>query len=530
MSKKTVRRRRQNFTQETLKRKEGFKYKLIAEGVAIGLFAGLLVSLFRLCLTKAEDMRDLYIQAAGQKFIVALLGIGIIIFITVCVTAIAIREPLSSGSGIPQVKGELKGEINANWLQVIIAKFLGGILAIGSGLSLGREGPSIQLGAMVGKGFSRISNRLRTEEKLLMTCGSGAGLAAAFGAPLAGVVFALEELHKNFSQEVLLSTMASAITADCIGSYIFGLEPVFDFAVSVSEGLPLSRLWMVIILGLILGVFGVFFNKTITMAQTFFKRLKPNWIKIIIPFVIVILLAIVLPQALGSGHKLVDMAGEGVITIKMLCVFLAVKYVFSIICFSSGAPGGIFMPLLVIGAVAGGLFTQTVSPLVGYEQNYVQYFVILGMTGYFSAIVRAPITGVILISEMTGTFSNLLSLSMVSLVAYMTADILKGNPIYDELLERMLVTGKVHKPKTTNKVLVEGEIHYGSYMEAKPLSAIMLPHGCLVVSIQRGSHEIVPFGETILQGGDKITVLCNESLVSELHKELDEKCKCIFTE
>ena len=188
------------------------------------------------------------------------------------------------------------------------------------------------------------------------------------------------------------------------------------------------------------------------------------------------------------------------------------------------------MPLLVIGAVAGGLFTQTVSPLVGYEQNYVQYFVILGMTGYFSAIVRAPITGVILISEMTGTFSNLLSLSMVSLVAYMTADILKGNPIYDELLERMLVTSKVHKPKTTNTVLVEGEIHYGSYMEAKPLSAIMLPHGCLVVSIQRGSHEIVPFGETILQGGDKITVLCNESLVSELHKELDEKCKCIFTE
>lgn len=133
----------------------------------------------------------------------------------------------------------MHGKINANWLQVLIAKFLGAVCAIGGGLSLGREGPSIQLGAMVGKGFSRVNNRFRTEEKLLMTCGAGAGLAAAFSAPLAGVVFSLEELHKSFSTEVLLSTMASAITADWIASYIFGLRPVFEL--TVTNGLPLSH-------------------------------------------------------------------------------------------------------------------------------------------------------------------------------------------------------------------------------------------------------------------------------------------------
>lgn len=527
MSKKTVRRRRRNFTQETLQRKEEFKYRLIAEGIAVGFLAGLLVSLFRFVLGKAENIRDLYLHAAGQKFIVALLGVGILIFITVCVAAVVKREPLCAGSGIPQVKGELRGEINANWTQVIIAKFFGGILAIGAGLSLGREGPSIQLGAMVGKGFSRLSNRLRTEEKLLMTCGSGAGLAAAFGAPLAGVVFALEELHKNFSQEVLLSTMASAITADCVGAYIFGLEPVFDFDISVAQGLPLNRIWMVIILGVITGAFGVCFNKTIAISQKFFAGLKPKWLKAAVPFAAVLLLAIVLPEALGGGHKLVGQAGDGSLPIKLMLLLLLVKYAFTTLSFGTGAPGGIFMPLLVVGAIAGGLFTQLLSPLVGYEQTYSEYFVILGMTGYFSSIVRAPITGVILISEMTGTFSNLLSLSMVALISYMTADVLKGRPIYDELMDRLLAKGNMPKPRVSNKVLIEGEVHYGAYMEGKPLSEIMLPMGCLVVSIKRENKEIVPNGDTILKGGDKLTVLCNEVLEAEAKHQLDERCKTI---
>lgn len=215
-------------------------------------------------------------------------------------------------------------------------------------------------------------------------------------------------------------------------------------------------------------------------------------------------------------------------TVKVLVTLLAVKYVFSVVSFGSGVPGGIFLPLLVIGALTGGIFTEAISPIAGYEQNYIQYFVILGMTGYFSAIVRAPITGVILISEMTGTFSNLLSLSAIALTSYMTADVLKGRPIYDELMERIVAHGKVRKPKVSNKVLVEGEIHYGAYMDSRPLSDIMLPQGCLVVSIQRGSREIVPSGDTVLNGGDKLVILCDEGIVPEVHRELDEKCKSIF--
>ena len=241
MTKRSEKRRKESRIKDMLMRQENFKYRLILEGVAVGLLAGMVSSAFRWTLLKAEEIRGLFLDGVAQRWSLAFLGIFLLMVLTLFAAFLLQREPLISGSGIPQVEGELHGKINANWLQVLIAKFLGAVAVIGGGLSLGREGPSIQLGAMVGKGFSRVNNRFRTEEKLLMTCGAGAGLAAAFSAPLAGVVFSLEELHKSFSTEILLSTMASAITADWIASYIFGLRPVFDL--TVTNGLPLSHYW-----------------------------------------------------------------------------------------------------------------------------------------------------------------------------------------------------------------------------------------------------------------------------------------------
>lgn len=525
MSKKTKRRRRDSVTKETLQRKDAFTYVLMAQGLCVGLLVGLVVGAFRYALQKAEEARNLYIAAAEQSVLLAVCGIIILVFLALVVAFCLKREPMCSGSGIPQVKGEMRGHINANWLQVIIAKFIGGVAAIGGGLALGREGPSIQLGAMVGKGFSRMTNRLRTEEKLLMTCGAGAGLAAAFGAPLAGVVFSLEELHKNFSKEVLLSTMAAAISADCLASSFFGLEPVFDFG-EISQ-MPLSRYWMVALLGVFLGVFGVFYNRTIAFMQDFYKKLKPAWMKMAVPFIWVVVLAFLWPEMLGSGHHLVSEVAAGAFPLKLLLLILVVKFLFSGFSFGTGSPGGIFLPLLVLGSISGGLFTEALSPIFGLEHHYVGTFVILGMAGYFSAIVRAPITGIILISEMTGSLGNLLGLSIVSLVAYITAEALKGQPIYDQLLNRMLEGGVSKKPKRTNKVLIESEVYLGSQVEGQTLAEVDLPGGCLVVSILRDEKEIVPNGSTVLESGDKLVILCDEHFVAELQDILDKMCRTV---
>ncbi|MBR5229410.1 MAG: ClC family H(+)/Cl(-) exchange transporter [Firmicutes bacterium] len=426
------------------------KYRLIVEGVAVGALAGILVSAFRVALSKADEMRTILVEAAHEKFIVAIWCLLLLAFLAAGIAFIVLREPMCSGSGIPQVKGELEGKIKAKWLNVIIAKFAGGVLSMSAGLALGREGPSIQLGAMTGKGFSRLSGRFRNEEKLLMTCGAGAGLAAAFGAPLAGVVFALEELHKNFSTDILLSTMAAAITGDWVASSIFGLKPAFSLHMDVV--IPLSHYWMIILLGILLGALGVLYNRCIALSQNFFGSLKPAWLKVVIPCVVIIILAAIYPVALGSGHNLVESASWGTSGIKTMAVLLAVKFVFSIMSFGTGAPGGIFLPLLVLGALSGGLFAQLVSACGGCADSHVAYFVILGMAGMFASIVRAPVTGIILISEMTRIFYNMLPLAIVTFVAYITAEMLGGVPIYDQLLDRFMSMqkSKQDRRKTIN--------------------------------------------------------------------------------
>jgi len=525
-TKEHLKRTRSTATKQILKRKDSFKYKLILEGIGVGILTGSIVSLYRYAFHEVETIRTILVAASAQKFLVALLGIGLIVFSLIVAASVIKREPVAGGSGIPQVEAEMKGKMNANWLQVILAKFIGSLLAIGAGLSLGSEGPSVQLGAMTGKGFSRINKGLRTEERMLITCGSGAGLAAAFGAPLAGVVFTLEEMHKNFSQEVLLTTMAAAITADCIAAYIFGMKPVFEF--TVSEGLPLDRMWLVIVLGVALGLFGVLYTKTTFFTQDIFAKVPPIFKKLIIPFVMVILLVFLVPEALGSGNALIEPVASGKMGAKLILGLLVVKYITSMVSFGTGHPGGTFLPMLVLGALAGGFFTEALSPVLGYEESYLQYFVILGMAGYFSAIVRAPITGIILICEMTGTFSNLLSLAMVSLVAYMVADILKSPPLYEALTERLVDGSKAKKPSKKNKILIESEVYYGSMMEGEPLSSIRLPKGALVVSILRDGHEIVPHGGTVIEAGDKLAILCNEDMVMGVQYELEEKCKTLF--
>lgn len=518
-----------NKTKITLERFETSKYRLIVEGIGVGLLTGLLVSSFRMGLEQAESLRGsvlLAVKTGGASSLICALAALFCAYIVVWYASR--RVPLCTGSGIPQVKGELLGQMEQNWWQVICAKFIGGVCAIGAGLSLGREGPSIQLGAMVGKGFSRLSGRLRTEEKMLMTCGAGAGLAGAFGAPLAGVVFSLEELHKNFSTEILLSTMAASIASDFVSSYIFGLSPVFGL--SVEGKLPLSRYWMIILLGIALGVFGVFYNWVTAKVQDAYDRLPRRSMRIAVPFVCVIGLAVFFPYALGSGHGLVTEVADGSFGLSMLAALLVLKFCFSMISFGSGVPGGIFLPLLVLGAISGGLFAVGAGNIFGFEDIHLANFVILGMAGLFSAIVRAPVTGIILITEMSGDFKNFLSVATVALAAYIAADLLHGKPIYDQLLSRMLAKRASYgttEETRGHKVLMEEQVYIGSRMDGEKIEKMLLPPGCLVVSVERESREIVPSGSTVLRGGDKLILLCSQGDVQKVEEKLDNICRKI---
>lgn len=511
-----------NDTYSILSHFHGLRIKLMLEGIFIGILSGLLIVLYRLTLEKADELRhNIILSLNGNAKLIAIWFTALIIAAYIVGTLVK-NEPMISGSGIPQVEGILMRKLEMNWLPVVIKKFIGGVISLGAGLSIGREGPSIQLGAAVGQGVSRVFKRIKIEEKYLITSGASAGLAAAFNAPLAGVMFSLEEVHKHFSPLILLSAMSASLTADFISKNFFGLKPVFNFE-NITP-LPLKSYGYIILLGIIVGVFGVIYNYTLLKTQTIYKKQKwlPVKFRPMIPFLIAGILALILPQVLGGGHPIIEALIEGSFSMKMLLIIIFAKFAFSMISYGSGAPGGIFFPLLVLGALTGAIYGNVLTNFFGFNPEFIDNFIILAMAGYFTAIVRAPITGSILITEMTGSFSHLLSLSLISIVAYLVADLLKSEPIYESLLHRLLKNnGKEEIAEgSKDKLILEIPVCLDCEMDGKEIKNLNLPSDCLLVGVRRGEKEIIPNGNTSIHSGDYLLVLVNENKAALTNEEL----------
>lgn len=511
-----------NSTANTIKHWYNFKIGICLKGIAVGILAGILVVAFRFFLEKALSFSNyMYILIKKNIFLLPLWLLALAAM-AVVVGFIIEKVPMSKGSGIPQVEGLLLRQLDMSWWRVIIAKFVGGILCLGAGLSVGREGPSIQLGAAAGQGFAKIFKLPKMEEKYLITGGASAGLAAAFNAPLSGVIFSMEEVHKNFSPLVFLTAASAAMTADMVSKEFFGMKPVFNF--TVMTALPISSYLYLVLLGLILGVTGALFNTSVFKTQKLYSKIKwiPQRYKTLIPFFTACVMGLNFPQVMGGGHELVVDLVKNHYLLSALLILLIVKFIFTMISFCSGVPGGIFLPLLAIGALLGNVFSSFLVTYINFDPQYVNNFIVLAMAGYFAAVVRAPITGIVLITEMTGSFTHMLSLTVVCLIAYITADLLKSKPIYEHLLENML-TRKDSNSFNGNedvKVILEVAVVMGAALDGKKIMDINWPKKCLLVSVRRGSTDIIPNGNTVLRPGDYINALTDEKNAPEIKKEL----------
>ena len=510
-----------NSTYHTINHWNNFKLKLVFEGVIVGAFSGLVVVLYRYLIELAGHFsKKIYLMQKGNNLFIVL-WLVFLIFLGYFIGVLIKKEPMISGSGIPQVEGVLLRYFSMNWWKILIGKIAGSILSIGAGLSLGNEGPSIQIGAAVAKGYCETFKKKKLEEKFLITSGASAGLAAAFNAPLSGVMFSLEEIHKNFSPVVLTSAMAASITADVISKYFFGMKPIFNFQ-GISP-LPLQSYHYLIILGIILGLLGAVFNYSMLKAKDLYSMQKwlPEHLRPVFPFIIAGVLGLLLPEVLGGGHELIASMVNLSYSLNILMLILVVKFMFTMISSGSGAPGGVLVPLLVIGALIGSIYGNVLSDVFSFNRECVKNLIILAMAGYFTAIVRSPITGIILIIEMTGSFNHLLSVSIVSAIAYVTADILGSKPIYESLLDRMVNKGSSRfKGDSKTKVIIETAVCMGSLIEGKKIKELKLPSECLLVAVKRGEHEIIPKGDTQIHAGDYLITLTNEDNASEIREKL----------
>ncbi|MCR4433721.1 MAG: ClC family H(+)/Cl(-) exchange transporter [Caldiserica bacterium] len=508
--------------QTTLSKWKAFQKRSVIQAILVGALVGISIVAFRFLLGFLDSQRLALYRLFSQQVAFIPLWLLVLLILGFLVGSMVKKDPLISGSGIPQIKAKLIGFLKGNWLTTFLFKFIGGVLSIGAGLSLGKEGPSVQLGASLGNGISSLLKREIFEERYLMTCGASAGLTAAFNAPIAGTVFALEELHKSFSPLLLVSVMTASVTADLVSSLFFGLKPIFDL--SFIQTLPIGDYIYLLGLGLFLGFLGMAFNEGLIKALNFYDRLKikPEF-RPILPLLLSLPLGFLLPLVLGGGEGLIKSLNVTNYALWFVIVLFISKFVFTLFSYGSGAPGGIFMPILTIGALAGYAYGQVMVSVFKLNPVLINTFAVLAMAGEFAATVKAPVTGILLITEMVGSFHYLLALSTVSLTAYVTTELFGVEPIYDVLMDRIVHANKFERSAGgNNKIIFEAVVRLGSFLHGKRIKDIEWPSRCLVVSIKRGTTEIIPRGNTKLLPGDRLEIIADEADYSEIYQRITE--------
>src|SRR6516162_7747708 len=425
---------------------EGSLLWLAVLALVVGAASGLIGALFRLSLEWADGLRDRLISwAHGGGFAGLLFVIGLVAA-AVAIAAWLVRRvsPTASGSGIPHVELVLESELPPAPPVLLIVKFIGGWLAIGFGLALGREGPSVQMGANIASLIGKICRCSWPDCRVLLAAGAGAGLATAFNSPIAGAVFVLEELVRKFELRIAIAALGASTAAISVARVFLGDAPDFQVQSFVFSSAPTILLYMA--LGVLAGFAGVAYNRTLLGALAVMDRLArfPLELRAAVVGGGVGALAFFAPGLVGGGDPLTQAALAGVPALAVLPALFLLRFYLGAVSYAAATPGGLFAPLLVLGAQLGlfcGILFAHWFPGLNITP---EAFAVVGMGALFTAIVRAPLTGIVLVIEMTGSFVLLLPLLAACFGAMVVATLLRDEPIYDSLRERSTrsVTGR----------------------------------------------------------------------------------------
>lgn len=491
--------------------------KQLLRAILIGLLTGTVVSVFRLAIQHLLMLVGSCFQYFhGHPLWLIPWAIGSII-LALLLGVMAQRNPNIKGSGIPQVEGQLTNQFDEQWWPVLWRKFFGGILAIGSGLFLGREGPSIQLGATIGQGVAENCHSNQLDRQVGIASGAAAGLSAAFNAPIASTIFILEEVYHNFSPLIWLATFVSALCSNMVSMVFFGLRPVLN--VPYQQMLPTRFYWHLLVMGLLLGLLGRLYQVVILRLNSWSAKLKwlPPLAYPVVPFLLVIPIAWFWPQTLGGGNQLIGALRLMPVSVGLFFGLFVLRFVFSMISYGSQLPGGIFLPILTLGAVLGALYCACMNQLGLLPARYLPNFIIYAMAGYFACISKAPFTAILLITEMVGSLAHLMPLATVAVVAYLIVNALHGEPVYTAMFNAFI--GK-HPQKMEQNVTMPVTVYAGSRLDGCQVKDYPWPAASIVTLIYRGEDKIIPNGQTTIQAGDTLLIRANFTPTNQCYQRI----------
>lgn len=420
--------------------KNFFSFVVIA--ILVGCFSGLVVTLFKLAAEKIIHF-SIFIynfvrhnQVYSLPLIISALILGLIAYLIVN------KFENCKGGGIPASVAAIRGLFEFKWFSSIIILSLSAMLTFLFGIPLGTEGPSVQIGAAVGDVLPKkmLKNKYSDWRRNFVSGGAAAGFAIATACPISAVVFSFEELNKYCSPKLALGTVLSVSSANATMKLfsLIGISSGKLFDLPPIDALPLSLLFIPLLLGIICGLISILFTKFYHLINKFVRKIsKANIIKIIFPiiFATTSLLGIYLPELLGTGHSLTEeLINTKPLWYTMLLVLLA-RCCFMLFSNSIGVTGGIFLPTITIGAIIGALFANTTIVLDLVPANYYMLLVTLGVVSFLGATSRIPITAFIFALEALNGTSNIIAIIIAVSAAYTVIKLSKLEDFTDTVIK-----------------------------------------------------------------------------------------------
>lgn len=419
---------------------------LALEGAVIGAVAASVIASFRIVRDTAAPHIACWLSAWREHWWIAPLWLVALIAAARFLGWLVQKVPLISGSGIPQTEFVIMGRLHISrfdWLKVLAAKFVGCLVAMLGGLSLGRAAPCVQMGAASAALVNSLWEHISFSGHIHISAGAAAGLTAAFGSPVAGLFFVFEEMKTRRTRMGFLVVLAAVIAAEAVTRFGFGLGTLFPFEEISST--PFVMLWLVLPLGLFMGAAGAAYSHGLIglkNAEAMYTPLPQDW-RILPPMLAAFVLALCFPSVLGGGDELiaslVQLTPTPETMLHLLALTAILKISFALFSYTGNVPGGILMPILCIGALLGALYGQSLLAFGLANADTWPMFIVYGMAGFFSAVIRTPYTGTAVAAEVSGNFASLPGCALSAFLAAWTADRLRTAPIYASMRAAIVI-------------------------------------------------------------------------------------------
>jgi CIC family chloride channel protein len=402
----------------------------LALTIIIGVLAGLAAVLFTLAI-KGTTYLLFGFSPSSTRVLIVPIAVSL-------VTGYLLANffPYARGSGVPQTEAAYHLQRGVMPRGVAVGKFITGVLCIGSGHSMGREGPSVQIGAGLASYIGSLFRLSPARAQSLIPVGAAAALAAAFNTPVAAVLFALEEIIGDMNASLIGSTVVASVTSVIVERSILGNQPIFH--VPEYHLVHPAELAAYAVLGVVGGVVSLAFCKGLVRLRGLFLRL-PAKTRVFQPAIGGLAIGIILifvPQVLGVGYEYVDQALNGGLLLKTMLLLCAVKLVATIVSYSSGNAGGVFAPSLFLGAMAGGAVGVLVHRFAPFPTSDPGAYALVGMGTLFAGIIRAPMTSVFMIFELTQDYQILVPLMIANMLSFLISMRYQEKPVYHALLDQ----------------------------------------------------------------------------------------------